>query len=106
MNKIKKGDQVVVITGKDKGKRGVVERVLPDAGRVVVEGVNIAKRHTRGNPGRNISADIVEKAMSIHISNVAIYNAATRKPSRVGFRFLEDGSKVRYFKSNHEIIDT
>ncbi len=106
MNKIKKGDQVIVVTGKDKGKRGVVESVMPGEGRVVVEGVNIAKRHTRGNPGRNVNSEIVEKAMSIHISNVAIYNPATRKPSRVGFRFLEDGSKVRYFKSDNEIIDS
>ena len=106
MNKIRKGDQVIVITGKDKGKRGVVERVMPDEGRVVVEGVNIAKRHTRGNPGRNVNSDIVEKAMSIHISNVAVYNATTRKPSRVGFRSLEDGRKVRYFKSNNEVIDS
>ncbi|CAK0781545.1 50S ribosomal subunit protein L24 [Gammaproteobacteria bacterium] len=106
MQKIKKGDQIIVVTGKDKGKRGTVERVMPEAGRVVVEGVNIAKRHTRGNPGRNVNPAIVEKAMPLHISNVAIYNSGTGKGDRVGFRFLEDGRKVRYFKSSQEIIDT
>jgi len=105
MQKIKKGDQIIVVTGKDKGKRGTVERVMSDEGRVVVEGVNIAKRHTRGNPGRNISPSIVEKAMPLHVSNVALFNSGTGKGDRVGFRFLEDGRKVRYFKSNKEIID-
>ncbi|CAK0747425.1 50S ribosomal subunit protein L24 [Gammaproteobacteria bacterium] len=105
MQKIRKGDQVIIVAGKDKGKQGTVERVMPEEGRVVVEGVNIAKRHTRGNPGRNVNPSIVEKAMPLHISNVALYNSATHKGDRVGFRFLEDGRKVRYFKSNKEIID-
>jgi large subunit ribosomal protein L24 len=105
MQKIKKGDEVIVITGKDKGKRGTVERVMPGEGRVIVEGVNIAKRHTRGNPRQNVNPAIIEKAMPLHVSNVALYNAATHKGDRVGFRFLEDGRKVRYFKSNSEIVD-
>jgi large subunit ribosomal protein L24 len=106
MQKIKKGDQVIVVTGKDKGKRGSVERVMPDKDRVVVEGVNLAKRHTRANPRQNVNSAIIEKAMPLHVSNVALYNPATRKADRVGFRFLADGSKVRYFKSNNEIVGT
>jgi large subunit ribosomal protein L24 len=106
MQKIKKGDEVIVITGKDKGKRGIVEQLMPKEGRVVVEGVNIVKRHTRGNPRQNVNPAIIEKAMPLHVSNVALYNSATEKGERVGFRFLEDGRKVRYFKSNNEIIDT
>jgi len=105
MNKIRKGDQIIVIAGKDKGSRGVVERVLPREGRVLVEGVNIAKRHVRANQRQNTSSGIIDKAMPIHISNVAIYNPATNKYDRVGFRFLSDGRKVRYFKSTNEIID-
>jgi len=106
MQKIKKGDQVIVITGKDKGKRGTVERVMPREDRVLVEGVNIVKRHMRANPKKNVNAGIVDKTMPLHISNVAIYNPMTRKADRVGVRLLSDGRKVRYFKSNAEIIDT
>jgi len=105
MQKIKKGDQVIVITGKDKGKRGTVDRVIPSEGRIVVEGINIAKRHTRGNPRQNVNPSIIEKAMPLHISNVALYNSAIGKGDRVGFRFLADNKKVRYFKSNNEIVD-
>ncbi len=105
MRKIKKGDEVIVIAGKDKGRRGQVIRVLTDADKVVVQNVNIAKRHTRPNPQRGISGGIVEKEMPIHISNVAIYNAKTGKGDRVGIRTLEDGRKVRFFKSNNELID-
>lgn len=105
MRKIKKGDEVIVITGKDKGRRGQVIRVLTDVDKVVVQNVNIAKRHTRPNPQRGISGGIVEKEMPIHISNVAIYNAKTGKGDRVGIRTLEDGRKVRFFKSNNELID-
>src|SRR5690606_28861938 len=103
--KIKKGDEVIVIAGKDKGRRGQVIRVLTDADKVVVQNVNIAKRHTRPNPQKGIAGGIVEKEMPIHISNVAIYNAKTGKGDRVGIRTLEDGRKVRYFKSNNELID-
>jgi large subunit ribosomal protein L24 len=104
MKKIKKGDEVIVISGKDKNKRGNVLRVL-DADRVVVENVNIAKRHTKANPNRGVGGGIVEKEMSLHISNVALYNPVTKKGGRVGIRVLEDGRKVRFFKSNNEVVD-
>lgn len=104
MNKIRKGDEVVVTTGKDKGKRGTVLSVL-DTGRVVVEGVNKVKRHTRPNPMKGVTGGILEKEMSIHISNVALFNSATQKADRVGFKLLEDNRKVRVFKSNGEVVD-
>lgn len=105
MRKIRKGDEVVVLTGRDKGKRGSVLRVLPEAQRVYVASVNMVKRHTRPNPQRGTSGGIVEKEASIHVSNVALYNAVTGKPDRVGFRVLENGRKVRVFKSNGEMLD-
>jgi large subunit ribosomal protein L24 len=105
MQKIRTGDQVIVIAGRDKGKRGAVLRVLPDD-RVVVEGVNIVKRHTRPNPQRNITGGIIDKEAPIHRSNVALYNATSGKGERVGFRTLEDGRKVRYFKQSGEVADT
>ena len=104
MRKIKKGDDVIVITGKDKGKRGTVLRVSSDD-RVVVENVNIVKRHTKPNPQRGVAGGIVEKEVAIDVSNVAIFNPATKKADRVGFRVLEDGRKVRFFKSNNEVVD-
>ncbi len=104
MRKIKKGDEVVVLAGKDRGKRGTVKQVLADD-RVIVEGVNIAKKHQKPNPARGIPGGIIEKEMPIHVSNVAIYNPQTEKADRVGFRILEDGRKVRYFKSTNEVID-
>lgn len=104
MRKIHKGDDVVVNAGKDKGKRGVVLRVVADD-RVVVEGLNMAKRHVKPNPQRGTSGGIVAKEMPIHVSNVAIFNAATSKGDRVGIRRLEDGKKVRCFKSTGEVID-
>jgi len=104
MRRIRKGDQVIVLTGKDRGKRGTVLSVREDD-RVVVENINVAKRHTRPNPMRGTSGGIVEKEMPIHISNVAVFNPATKKADRVGFRVLEDGRKVRYFKSNDEVVD-
>lgn len=104
MKKIKKGDEVIVITGKDKNKRGKVIRVGSND-RVWVENVNLVKRHTRGNPLYNKPGGIVDKEMSIHISNLAAYNPSVNKADRVGFKFLEDGTKVRYFKSNGEVID-
>ncbi len=104
MEKIRKGDQVVVTTGKDKGKRGLVLRVLP-TGRVLVEGVNRVKRHTRPNPIKGQAGGIVDKEMPIHVSNVALFNPATGKGDRVGIRTLEDGRKVRFFKSNGEVAD-
>ena len=102
MLKIKRDDEVIVIAGKDKGKRGKVTRVLPN-GRLFVAGVNIVKKHTRANPQRGIQGGIVEKEASINHSNVAIWNPASQKADRVGFR-VEDGQKVRIFKSNGEVI--
>jgi len=104
MDKIKKGDEVVVITGKDKGKRGVVTRVRSDE-RVVVEGVNLIKRHTKPNPTLGTPGGIVERENPVHISNIAIFNPVTSKPDRVGFKTLEDGRKVRIFKSTKEVVD-
>jgi large subunit ribosomal protein L24 len=104
MHRIRKGDQIVVLTGKDRGKRGTVLRVLEND-RVVVENINVAKRHTRPNPMRGTQGGIVEKEMPIHVSNVALFNSATKKGDRIGFRTLEDGRKVRYFKSNGEVVD-
>jgi large subunit ribosomal protein L24 len=103
MRKIKKGDSVVVIAGKDKGKRGEVARIV-DAGHVIVNGVNQAKRHTRPNPMKNQPGGIVAKEMPIDVSNVAIWNPVTQKADRVGMRQLEDGRKVRFYKSNGELI--
>ncbi len=104
MEKIRKGDEVVVIAGKDKGKRGTVARRV-DAEYVVVEGVNRAKKHVKPNPIKGVVGGIVDKDMPIHISNVALFNAATQKADRVGFKILEDGKKVRVFKSNGETLD-
>ena len=104
MEKIRKGDEVVVITGKDKGKRGtVVLRV--DGEHVVVEGVNRAKKHVKPNPMKGVAGGIVDKDMPIHISNVALFNTATKKADRVGIKVLEDGRKVRVFKSNGELVN-
>jgi len=103
--KIRKGDEVVMLTGKYKGKRGVVLSVLRDDNKVVVENINMAKRHTRGNPAQGTPGGIVEKEMPVPISNVAIWNATTNKGDRLGYRTLEDGRKVRYFKSNKEVVD-
>jgi large subunit ribosomal protein L24 len=104
MRKIRKGDQVVVLTGKDKGKQGAVLRVLPD-GRVFVENVNMVKRHTRPNPNKGVTGGILDKEAPIHVSNVALYNAATGKGERVGIKLLEDGRKVRHFKRTGEVVD-
>jgi len=104
MEKIRKGDQVVVTTGKDKGKRGLVLRVLA-TGKVLVEGVNRVKRHTRPNPIKGQTGGIVDKEMPIQTSNVALFNPATGKGDRVGIRTLDDGRKVRFFKSNGEVAD-
>lgn len=103
MRKIKKNDDVIVITGKDKGNRGSVLKVLGD--RLLVSGVNKVKKHQRPNPVKGVTGGIVEMEASIHISNVAIYNSATNKADRVGIKTLEDGRKVRVFKSSGETID-
>ncbi|NJD26500.1 MAG: 50S ribosomal protein L24 [Betaproteobacteria bacterium] len=104
MEKIRKGDEVVVVTGKDKGKRGTVTRRV-DAEHVVVEGVNRAKKHVKPNPVKGVAGGIVDKDMPIHISNVALFNPATKKADRVGFKSLDDGRKVRVFKSNGELVN-
>ena len=104
MRRIRKGDEVIVIAGKDKGRRGSVLRVM-DSERVVVENVNMVKRHTRPNPARGVPGGIIEKEAPVHISNVMLYNPAAEKGVRVGFRTLDDGRKVRYFKSNNEVVD-
>ena len=103
MKKIKSEDEVVVLAGKDKGKRGKVTKILDD-GRVLVSGVNMIKKHTKPNPQAGIAGGIVEKEAPLQGSNIAIYNAATSKADRVGFR-IEDGKKVRFFKSNNELIN-
>ena len=105
MNRIRKGDEVIVIAGKDKGRRGTVLRVYRD-GRVLVENVNVARKHQRPNPAAGKPGGIVEQEMPIHASNVMLFNPATQKGDRVGFRFLADGRKVRYFKSNNEVVDS
>jgi large subunit ribosomal protein L24 len=104
MQRIKKGDEVVVLAGRDKGKRGTVLRRV-DANYVVVEGVNRVKKHQRPNPMKNITGGIVDKDMPIHISNVALFNPATKKADRVGVKSLENGRKVRVFKANGEQVD-
>lgn len=104
MSKIRKGDQVIVRAGRDKGKRGTVLRVLTDD-RVLVEGVNVVKRHTRPNPQKNVTGGIVDKEAPIHRSNVALYNATSGRGERVGYRNLEDGRKVRFFKKSGEVMD-
>jgi len=104
MQKIKKGDDVMVIAGKDKGKRGSVLKVL-ETGKVLVEGVNLAKKHMKPNPNIGQAGGIVDREMPLHISNVALFNPATGKGDRVGVRILEDGRKVRYFKSSNEVVD-
>lgn len=103
--KIRKGDEVVVVAGKDKSKRGIVLRVLNDQDKVIVENVNMAKRHTRGNPQQGTPGGIIEKEMPIHVSNIALWNPVSNKPDRIGYRWLEDNRKVRYFKSNKEVVD-
>ena len=103
MNRIKKGDQVIVIAGKDKGKKGDVVRVEGD--RVVVSNVNIVKRHTKPNPQAGVAGVVVEREASMHISNVALFNPASGKGERIGFKVLEDGRKLRVFRSSGEALD-
>ena len=103
MNRIRKGDQVIVIAGKDKGKKGDVVRVLGD--KVVVSNINIIKRHTKPNPQAGQPGGMIEREAPIHISNVMLFNPATGKGERVGFKVLEDGRKVRVFRSSGEAVD-
>jgi large subunit ribosomal protein L24 len=104
MQRIRKGDEVVVITGRDKGKRGTVLRRV-DAEHLVVEGVNRVKKHQRPNPMKGVTGGIVDKDLPIHVSNLALFNPGTQKADRVAFKRLDDGRKVRVFKSNGEQVD-
>lgn len=104
MQRIKQGDEVIVVAGKDKGRRGSVLNVT-DNNRVLVEGVNMVKKHTKPNPNAGVQGGIVEKEMPIHRSNLMHYNPITEKADRVGIKTLEDGKRVRIFKSNNEVID-
>ena len=105
MNKIRKGDTVVITTGRDKGRTGTVVNILA-SGRVLVENVNMVKKHQRPNPAKGVQGAIVQKEAPLHLSNVALWNPATKKADKVGRKSLEDGRKVRYFKSNGEVVDS
>jgi large subunit ribosomal protein L24 len=104
MRRIKQGDNVIVLVGKDKDERGKVTKVLEN-NKILVEGINRVKKHQRGNPNAGIQGGIIDKDMPIDVSNIALYNPVTKKADKVGFKFLEDGRKVRYFKSTNEVVD-
>ena len=104
MRKIRKGDDVVVTTGRDRGKRGTVLRIV-DEDHVLIEGANRVKKHQSPNPMKGVQGGIIEKEMPMHVSNVALYNPLTKKADRSGVRTLEDGRRVRFFKSNGEVVD-
>lgn len=104
MNKIRKGDEVIVLAGKDKGKRGTVLKVLTN-GKAMVNDINIVKKHVRGNPQTGVTGGIIEREAAIQLSNIGLYNPATDKADRVGFKTLDDGRKVRYYKCSGETID-
>jgi large subunit ribosomal protein L24 len=104
MRKIKRDDDVIVITGRDKGKRGKVNRVLPD-GRLIVSGIQTIKKHQKPNPQMGVAGGIIEKEAPIQASNVALYNPATKKADRVGFKILDSGKKIRVFKSSGDAVD-
>jgi len=105
VQKIRKGDRVVVMTGKYKGRQGVVLKMLPREDKAIVEGVNMVKCHVKPRPQLRRPGGIIGREAPIHVSNLAVFNPVTQKPDRIGFRFLEDGKKVRYFKSNNEVVD-
>ena len=104
MKKLKKGDQVVVLSGKDKGRMGAITRVFEDT--VLIEGVNVSKKHQRGNPQKNQPGGLLDKEMPLHVSKVAIWNPGSKKADRVGVKTLADGKRVRFLKSNNEVLDT
>jgi large subunit ribosomal protein L24 len=104
MKRIKKGDEVIVVAGASKGRRGTVLNVVGDE-RVLVEGVNVVKKHTKGNPNAGVQGGIVEQERPVHVSNVMLFNPGTGKGDRVGVKTLKDGSRVRFFKSNNEVVD-
>ena len=103
MNRIKQGDDVIVLAGKDKGRRGTVSRVLED--RVIVDGINLVKKHTKGNPQAGDPGGILEREASLHISNVALFNSSTKKGGRVGYRVSDAGKKERFFRSDNSSVD-
>jgi large subunit ribosomal protein L24 len=105
MQKIKKGDEVIVLTGKDKGKQGLITKLV-GTDKVLVQGINKAKKHQKPNPNQGVAGGIIDKEMPIHISNIGLYNPDTKKADRVGIKFLEDGKKVRFFKSTNEVVDS
>jgi large subunit ribosomal protein L24 len=105
MRKLKKGDEIIVIAGKDKGKRGTITHVNIEKDRLLVEGINMVKKHQKPNPNLGVPGGIVDKEMPLQISNVAIFNPTSGKADRVGIKILDDGRKVRIFKSNNEVID-
>ena len=105
MKRIKKGDDVVVITGKDKGRRGTVLRVIDEDDRVLIEGVNMVRKHQKPNPNAGVQGGIVEQERAVHVSNVKLYNPVSGKGDRIGIKTLDDGRKVRFFKSNNEVVD-
>jgi large subunit ribosomal protein L24 len=104
MKRIKKGDEVIMVAGASKGRRGTVLNVVGDE-RVLVEGVNVVKKHTKGNPNAGVQGGIVEQERPVHVSNVMLFNPGTGKGDRVGVKTLKDGSRVRFFKSNNEVVD-
>ena len=103
MQKIRQGDEVIVIAGKDKGKLGKVSKIVSEE-KILVDGINTVKKHQKGNPNMGTSGGIVDKDMPIDISNVALFNPKTKKADRVGFRILDDGKKVRFFKSTNDVV--
>ncbi len=105
MNKIKKGDDVIVIAGKDKGRRGTVLKIHAEDDTVLVEGINVVRKHQKPNPNAGVQGGIVEQERPVHVSNLMLFNPITGKGDRVGFKKLEDGRKVRFFKSNNEVVD-
>jgi large subunit ribosomal protein L24 len=104
MNKLRQGDEVIVLAGKDKGKQGKIIALIENK-KILVEGINRVKKHQKGNPNAGVQGGIIDKDMPINISNVGLYNPETKKADRVGFKFLDDGKKVRYFKSTNEVVD-
>jgi len=105
VNRLRKGDEIIVIAGRDKGKRGRVLRLVGED-RALVDGINVVQRHTRPNPQRGVTGGILKKETPIHVSNVALYNPVTKKAGRIGYKTLEDGRKVRFFRETGEVLDT
>jgi large subunit ribosomal protein L24 len=105
MKRIRKGDDVMVVAGKDKGRRGTVLKVIDDDGQVLVEGINMVKKHQKPNPNAGVQGGIIDQERPIHVSNVMLFNTIAGKADRIGIKTLEDGRRVRYFKSNDEVVD-